>query len=268
MFGQSFYHQTTRRYVAIFGTLFNNISIGRSNNSNVESQRFKIPINYGPTQKFLSKIEQDPDFSAPAIILPRMSFEINSISYDGSRNLTSLMRNRASISNVNDRVRTQFTPAPYNIEFSLNIMAKYTEDGTKILEQILPFFKPEFVVSAKMIDDMDVIADIPIVLNSVSKEDVYEGSYDERRVFIWTLNFTLKGYYYGPTSEKKVIKFVTANAYADLDANTAYQTVTVKPGLTVTGQPTTDILQSVPYTDINIDDDWAYIVQVEDYDGQ
>jgi len=147
-------------------------------------------------------------------------------------------------------------------------MAKYTEDGTKILEQILPFFKPEFVVSAKMIDDMDVIADIPIVLNSVSKEDVYEGSYDERRVFIWTLNFTLKGYYYGPTSEKKVIKFVTANAYADLDANTAYQTVTVKPGLTVTGQPTTDILQSVPYTDINIDDDWAYIVQVEDYDGQ
>lgn len=267
MFGQDFYHQTTRRYVAVFGTLFNNISIGRSNSADVETQRFKVPINYGPMQKFLSKIEQDPDFKSPAIVLPRMSFEITSISYDGSRNLTSLTRNTKSIL-VNDRVRTQFTPAPYNIEFSLSIMTKYSEDGTKILEQILPFFKPEFVVSAKLIDEMDLVTDIPIVLNSVSTEDTYEGSYDERRALIWTLNFTLKGYYYGPVVEKKIIKFVTAKAYASLEANTPYQTITVQPGLTVAGLPTTNITQTVPYADINIEDDWAYLIQVEDYNGE
>ena len=267
MFGQDFYHQTTRRYVAIFGTMFNNISIGRSNSADVETQRFKVPINYGPMQKFLSKIEQDPDLKSPAIVLPRMSFEITSISYDGSRNLTSLTRNTKSIL-ANDRVRTQFAPAPYNIEFSLSIMTKYSEDGTKILEQILPFFKPDFVVSAKLIDDMDLVTDIPIILNSVSTEDTYEGSYDERRALIWTLNFTLKGYYYGPIVDKKIIKFVTAKAYASLEVNTPYQTITVQPGLTANGQPTTDITQTVPYTDINIEDDWAYLVQVEDYNGE
>lgn len=267
MFGQDFYHQTTRRYVAIFGTLFNNISIGRSNNSGTETQRFKVPINYGPMQKFLSKVQQDPDLKSPAITLPRMTFEITSMSYDGSRNLTSLTRNTKALV-ANDRVRTQFTPAPYNLEFSLNIMTKYYEDGQKIIEQILPFFKPEFVVTAKLIDTMDMLTDIPIILNSVSTEDTYEGTYDERRALIWTLNFTLKGYYYGPTAEKKVIKFVTANAYSDLSANTPYQVVTVQPGLTAGGLPTTDINLTVPYADINIDDDWAYLIQVEDYNGE
>ena len=145
-------------------------------------------------------------------------------------------------------------------------MTKYSEDGTKIIEQILPFFKPEFVVTAKLIDDMDLNLDIPIVLNSVSTEDTYEGSYDERRALIWTLNFTLKGYYFGPVAEKKIIKFVTANVHGSMTANSPYQSITVQPGLTANGQPTTDISQTIPYANINIDDDWAYLVQVEDND--
>lgn len=263
MFGNSFYNQTTRRYVAIFGTLFNDISIGRSNNSGVETQRFKVPVNYGPMQKFLSKLEQDPELRSQAITLPRISFELTSMQYDGERKLTNRLLNKKQVVAA-DRVRTQFTPAPYNLNFQLNIMTKYLEDGTKILEQILPFFKPEFTVTAKMIDDMDLLVDIPIVLNSVSTEDTYEGSYEERRALIWTLDFTLKGYYYGPTSDKKVIKFANTNVYSSMTATQPVERVTVQPGLTANGQPTTSIANTVPYADIKIDDDWAYIVQIVD----
>lgn len=266
MFGHSFYNQTTRRYVAIFGTLFNDIVIKRSNNSGQVVQTMKVPLNYGPMQKFLARTQQDPDFTAPAITLPRMSFELISMNYDGDRKLTNMTRNVKSISGANDRVRTQFTPAPYNLEFELNIMTKYAEDGTKILEQILPFFKPEFTVTAKLIDDMDMLTDLPIILNSVRSEDTYEGSFEERRSLIWTLNFTLKGYYYGPTTEKKIIKFVDVDLYSSMVATDPSTKVTVQPGLTANGQPTTDINETIPYSDINIDDDWAYIVKVENYE--
>lgn len=263
MFGNTFYNQTTRRYVAIFGTLFNDISIGRSNNSGTETQRFKVPVNYGPMQKFLSRIEQDPSLSAQAISLPRISFELTSMQYDGERKLTNTIMNMRQVTAA-DRVRTQYTPAPYNLNFQLNIMTKYAEDGSKILEQILPFFKPEFTVTAKMIDNMDMLVDIPIVLNSVSAEDTYEGSYDTRRALIWTLDFTLKGYYYGPTSEKKIIKFANTNVYSSLEATQPVSRVTVQPGLTSNGEPTTVLTETIPYANIKIDDDWAYIVQIVD----
>lgn len=265
MFGHTFYHQTTRRYVAIFGTLFNDISIQRKDNTGTLQQTMKVPLNYGPMEKFLSRTQQDPDLTAPAIVLPRMSFEIVSMNYDGDRKLTNMTRNVKGIT-ANDRVRVQYSPAPYNIEFELNIMTKYAEDGTKILEQILPFFKPEFTVTAKMIDDMDMLTDIPIVLNSVRSEDTYEGSYEERRSLTWTLNFTLKGYYYGPVSEKKIIKFANTNIYSSMTVTEPTARITVQPGLTANGEPTTNINETIPYIDINVDDDWAYIVKVENYE--
>ena len=265
MFGHTFYHQTTRRYVAIFGTLFNNITIQRKDNDGMVQQTMKVPLNYGPMEKFLSRTQQDPDFTAPAITLPRMSFEIISMNYDGDRKLTNMTRNVKGITSK-DRVRVQYTPAPYNIELELNIMTKYAEDGTKIIEQILPFFKPEFTVTAKMVDDMDMLVDIPIVLNSVRSEDSYEGSYEERRSLTWTLNFTLKGYYYGPITEKKIIKFANTNIYSSMTATERSTRVTVQPGLTADGQPTSDINETIPYQDISVDDDWAYIVKVENYE--
>ncbi len=264
MFGHSFYHQTTRRYVAIFGTLFNDISISRADSTNTTIQTMKVPLNYGPMDKFLARTQQDPDFTAPAITLPRMSFELISMTYDGERKLTNMTRNIKGITSANDRVKTQFTPTPYNLEFELNIMTKYTEDGSKILEQILPFFKPEFTVTAKLIDGMDMLTDIPIILNSVRSEDTYEGSYEERRSLTWTLSFTLKGYFYGPVTEKKVIKFIDVNLYSSIEATQPVSQINIQPGLTANGQPTTDITQTVPYADINIDDNWAYIVRIED----
>ena len=114
-----------------------------------------------------------------------------------------------------------------------------------------------------MIDSMDMVMDIPVILNGITTEDTYEGSYDQRRAITWTLDFTMKGYYYGPTSERKVIKFANTDIYSTMSAALPVSRVTVQPGLTSNNQPTTNITQTVPYSQINIDDDWAYIVKVE-----
>ena len=142
-------------------------------------------------------------------------------------------------------------------------MVKNNEDGMKIVEQILPFFKPEFTPTVQIIDGIDPV-DVPIVLNSVSKEDVYEGSFEERRSLIWTLNFTMKAFFFGPTGSEKLIKFVEANVYTPLDATEPFERVTVQPGLTANGEPTTDVNNSIDWADISIDDDLAYIVTIED----
>lgn len=202
MFGSTFYNETTRRYVAVFGTLFNDITISRKDNSGTTIQTMKVPVNYGPMQKFLARLEQDPSLTAPAMTLPRITFEITGMAYDGERVLTGLTRNRAPKTTDNNSYNTQFTPTPYNIEFQLNIMTKYTEDGSKILEQILPYFKPEFTPTVKLVDDLDMYFDIPVVLTSVSTEDTYDGSFEDRRALIWTLSFTMKAYYFGQFCRK------------------------------------------------------------------
>ena len=265
MFGTSFYNETTRRYIAVFGTLFNDIQISRKDNAGATIQTMTVPVNYGPMQKFLARLEQDPTLTAPQMTLPRISFEMTGMSYDAERNLTSMTRHSKSISNNDASFNAQFTPAPYNLTFQLNIMAKFQEDGTKIIEQILPYFKPDFTPSVKLIDTLNMYLDIPIVLDSVSFEDTYEGNFEQRRALIWTLTFTLKGYYFGPVTTKKVIKFVQANFYIDTVATIPVEDITVQPGLTSTGLPTQDITQTIAYSGINFTDDWDYITQIEDY---
>lgn len=259
-----FYNETTRRYVAIFGTLFNDITISRKNNAGTTIQTMKVPVNYGPMQKFLAKLEQDPNLTAPAMTLPRITFEITGMTYDGERVLTHLARHKMPRSNDDNSYNTQFTPTPYNIEFQLNIMTKFTEDGSKILEQILPYFKPEFTPTVKLVDSLEMYFDVPIILTSITTEDTYDGTFDERRALIWTLAFTMKAYYFGPVTTKKVIKFVKANLYNELTANTTLEKVVTRPGLTSTGLPSTDINNTVSYNQINFDDDWDYIVTIED----
>jgi hypothetical protein len=262
MFGTQYYNETTRRYVAVFGTLFNDIKISRKDNAGSTIQTMTVPINYGPVQKFLARLEQDPSLTAPQITLPRMTFEMISMSYDPSRNLTPMNTYSKNITNNDASFNTSYTPAPYNITFQLNIMTKFQEDGTKIVEQILPFFKPDFTPSVKLLDNINEYFDIPIVLDNISMEDTYEGSFEQRRALIWTLTFTMKAYYFGPVTQKKIIKFAKTNLYSSLDSNTAVQSVTVQPGLTANGLPTTNINNTVPYANINFEDDWAYIVQI------
>lgn len=267
MFGYNFYNETTRRYVAVFGTLFNDIQISRKDNDSNTIQTMTVPVNYGPMQKFLARLEQNPDLKAPQITLPRITFEITGMRYDSSRSLTPAKRHSKPIADNDASYNTQFTPTPYNISFELNIMTKFQEDGTKIIEQILPFFKPDYVPAVKLIDNIDIIFDIPIVLDSINLQDTYEGSFEERRVLTWTLQFTMKAYYFGPVTQKKVIKFSKSNLYSNLTANTPFEYITAQPGLTANGQPTTNINETIPYSNINFDDDWAYITRIEDYNG-
>lgn len=250
--------------MALFGTLFNDIQIRRYNNEGGLVQRVAVPLAYGPSQKFLARLGQDPDLTAPAIQLPRMSFQYTNMSYDGTRKLVSNFRGSTTIDDDNNSYKTVLNPTPWNIDFELTIMAKYMEDGTKILEQILPFFRPEFTPSVKVLDSPEHYLDIPIVLNGVSFEDAYEADFQERRVLIWTLNFVMKGWYFGPTSNKKVIKFATVNEYGSMIATTPLTITTVQPGLTANGEPTTDINETIPYANISIDDNWDYIVTIED----
>lgn len=256
-----FYNATTKKYVALFGSIFNKISIVRYDQSGQEVQRMVVPISYGPYQKFLARVVQDPNLDRKtAITLPRMSFEITGMTYDGTRKVNSIKKLRAGPSDEADFSSFQYSPTPYNIDFSLSIMTKYAEDGTQILEQIIPFFKPEWTTTVKLIDNIEPL-DIPLVLNGVNLEDVYEGDFITRRSLLWTLTFSMKAWYFGPTRDRKVIKLIDTRYHASTDANAPVKSiVTLQPGLTANGEPTTDIEESVSYDEIIEDDDWGVII--------
>lgn len=255
-----FYNQTTRRYIALFGTLFNRISIARYNHdTNSVIQKMMVPISYGPYQKFLVRITQDPELDRkPAITLPRMAFEITGFQYDGSRKINSTKKLRSNTGESD----FQYSPAPYNIEFSLYIMTKYAEDATQIFEQIIPFFKPEWTTTVSLVDGIDAF-DVPLVLNNVSVEDIYEGDFESRRSILWSLNFTMKAWYLGPVRQKSVIKFVDTRIF-DQSANTFMSQIQVQPGLTIGGQPTNNANNSIQWDQILIDDDWGVVTMIRD----
>jgi hypothetical protein len=228
MFGNHFYHESTRRYVAVFGTLFNDIIIEKKYDG-TSLQKMKVPINYAPKEKVLVRLDQDTNLNAKsAITLPRMSFEITGMTYSAERKLTSLTKQIKGSPLADGGVKTMYTPSPYDIEFQLNIMTKYNEDGMKIIEQILPFFKPDCTVSVQMVDDMGYV-DIPVVLNSVSQEDTYEGDFQTRRALIWTLNFTMKAYFFAPMQTKKQIKFIDVDLYPSMTQSDGGEQIEVMP---------------------------------------
>ena len=217
MLGTYTYHQIIRKTVIAFGTLFNNIEIRKfDKDSNVESIK-KVPISYGPRQKFLARLEQNPELNKKFEIgVPRMSFEMTGISYDPSRKVSPVQYFKNPVPN-SQVVKTQYMPVPYNIEFELNIFSKINEDILQVVEQILPYFQPSFNVTINVIPEMDEKKDIPIILNNISLNDDYEGSYETRRSLIYTLNFTAKVYLYGPVTTPSVIKDVSVEFYADTD---------------------------------------------------
>lgn len=269
MFGNRFYNELTRKYITVFGTLFNDIVIDRKDNSDQTIQSMKVPIHNAPIQKLLARVEGDPNLDAPAITLPRMSFEMKTMEFDNARKAATGNINRygSAVSDANSR-RYLNTPAPYNLEFELNVVTKYYEDGLKILEQILPYFRPDVTLSMQLLDDVSEYTDVPVILNSLTMEDTYENSFQDRRAIIWTLTFTMKAHYYGPTSNRKIIKFVDINFYESTDTDApAREQVQVMPGMTANNEPTTIEANSIDRNLIEFDDNWGYIVQFEDDDG-
>lgn len=216
MFGTPFGHGTLRKYVIFFGTLFNNIWLQRFDINGALIQNMKVPLGYGPREKFLARADGNPEGNRPiAIQLPRMSFEMTNMYYDPTRKLNSINKIGAKDPTNNDIVWYQYSPVPYNFEFQLSIMVKNAEDGTYIIEQILPYFTPDWKATLNLNTDMGQKHDVPVILSSVSSEDTYEGSFTERRALIWTLTFTMKGWLFGPTKKTgpgtKVIKEIDVN---------------------------------------------------------
>ena len=214
MLGTYSYHQIFRKTVVAFGTLFNNIEVHK------DDEVLKVPLAYGPKQKFLARLDQvDPTNKRVQITLPRISFEINGITYDPSRKVSPTQK--IKIAKDTDENKNVFMPVPYNIGFELAIISKTQEDGLEILEQILPFFQPHYNLPIKLLDEMGETKDVPIVLNSVDYEDDYEGDFSTRRAIIYTLGFTAKTYLYGPVSDAKVIKKAIADVYSEVNTSTA-----------------------------------------------
>lgn len=278
MFSQTFYHGTLRKYVTLFGTLFNDIWVNREDGSGNVINSQKIPLSYSPREKLLARLEgiendRDPLRQPFAIMLPRMGFEITGFEYDASRKLTTI--NKFVRQNTdNEYVRKyQYNPVPYNITFDLSIFVKNTSDGTMILEQILPYFTPEWTTTVQLISDPNITLDVPLILTGVSQDDVYEGSFEERRSLIWTLSFTMKGFFFGPTKRQGIINlanttFYDATIFDNIDDAIneieGIERVTVTPGLDANGNPTSDANNTIDKDEISATDNYDYITQVED----
>lgn len=276
MFNHTYYHGSIRKYIILFGTLFNQIYIKRENLETGDlTQILRVPITYGPKEKVLQRVLQDPTLSRPfGALLPRLSFEMLDMSYDGDRkkNTVGIIPAPNANKNLADYV---YNPVPYNLNFNLYIMVKNAEDGTKILEQILPFFTPEWTTTVEMLEQPQVLLDIPTILNSVTSQDTWDGGFEERRYLVWTLNFTMKGELYGPVKKDKIIKVAKTNLSFDNYTNTnlideysqrtVHATVTVSPGLDANGNPTSDANTSLPYSDISWEDDFGFVIEEEVY---
>ena len=229
MLGGYFYHQIFRKSILAFGTVFNNIIVKRKQpgvdvpTGKDAIEAYKVPIQYGPFQKYLAIIaaEPNPERTRVQANLPRISFEIKGLSYDGSRKLAPTQFTRTQPTKGPEAKQPvqykQFLPVPYNLEIEMAIIAKNQDDGLQIIEQILPAFQPSLNVSIEVIDVSHEERDIAIVLNGIGYTDDYEGDYTTRRTLIWTLNFTVKTYLFGPVQAQKDIRKITIDYRTELD---------------------------------------------------
>jgi hypothetical protein len=222
MLGNYYYHSIIRKTIIAFGTLFNNIDIKHKDSNNNIISQMKVPISYGPSQKFLAKITQQAQLNKPiAITLPRMSFEMNSIAYDPTRK-SSIVQTFKACSDGNN-IKKVFMPVPYNIGFQLNILCKLNDDALQIIEQILPYFQPSFNVTLDLVESIGEKRDIPMILENISFQDDYEGDFSTRRALIYTLSFTAKTYLFGPIADSTdgLIRKVQVDLYTGTDTSIA-----------------------------------------------
>lgn len=282
MFGAPFYFSLIRKYVILMGTLLNNIRITRTDKNGNTINLLKVPITYAPKDKMLARVMQDPalDRNTATLPLPMISFEMGEIKYDGTRKLNTIGKStvKSTVTGEQSKFKYQYNPVPYNISFKVYIYAKNVEDGTKIIEQILPYFTPDWTTTCNLIPEMEIMMDIPIILTNIDYSDKYDGQYKDRRMIIWSLDFLLKGYFYGPVKKSAIIKFINVNFYIppvadgklrDAVGNTAIdEKLTIQPGLSANGDPINYYgspnpnTGTLPYTEIEADDDYGFITMI------
>ena len=213
-----FYHEIMRRTIIGFGSLFNDITIKHTNDSDSTVSNLKVPLAYGPVQKFLARLEQQPNLSKSIqITLPRMSFEMTGLNYDSSRKSTTTQTFLSPVAADKKKIAKTYLPVPYNLEFEVNILTKLNDDMLQIVEQIVPYFQPAYTMTVDLVSTIGEKRDIPIVLTSITTTDDYEGDFSTRRALIYTLRFTAKTYMFGPVqtdTTKDIIKQVTVGYVA------------------------------------------------------
>jgi hypothetical protein len=227
-----FYWSTIRRSVVAFGNMFNNIDIDRRDANGNVIQLLRVPLSYAPKQKFLARIAALPTVEERnvQINLPRMSFEMLGLQYDFNRKVSFIQQNRA-LEQTGVNANTQYVPTPYNMAMSLYLYAKNQDDGLQVIEQILPYFNPDYNLTFKSVPELNINNDMMIVLDSLNYEDQYEGDFSARRAIVWTLNFTVKLNFYGPVNKTGIIRRVFANTYSNpqLTANIERYVAEVSP---------------------------------------
>ena len=285
MFGHTFYHETLRKYVIVFGTLFNEIHFYRTDDAGNRHQKIRVPLSYGPREKTLARLEGDPNLDREtAITLPRMSFEMTGLAYASERKLNTIRKRQIVVTGENSKMKSIYQPVPYDIAFQLNVMVNRAEDGTKIIEQIMPFFTPEFTVTANILPEMDYVLDIPVILDSVNMQDTYEGDFQTRRALIYQLDFTLKGFFFGPVTKSGQITRANTQFFIDTSlqlansspSNTVVAGVnssidvlrgrrTTDPGLDANGNPTSNSSITIGRENISADDNFGFVSNFEEF---
>lgn len=271
-----FYRQNFKRCATAFMSLFTDVWVQRfDGNGNIQNS-FEVPIGYGPKEKWLGRLEGNPDLNRPVgIALPRMGAEIVGLSYAPERKLksTQKMVSSAALSNNSITANTTggdpssasfvYVPVPMDLQWRLDIMTQTTDDANQIIEQIIPFFTPEWVNRVRLVDELEIEYNIPVVFKNASLYDSYkDGDTKERRLMVWSLMFVMKAYFIGPPHTRKIIKISKADTYINSDATTWSIEANTSPGMTANGQPTTNPNNSVNPLTINFDDDWGYAVQI------
>jgi len=265
MFKDAQYHELIRKTIVAFGTLFNDLYIYRRASTGKVNQKMKIPLAYGPKQKFLARIDQDStrgadDVKSTALTLPRIGFELTGLTYDPSRKLNRIQKFKKVKGADTKSMTNVYIPVPYNVSFTLFTMAKNSEDALQIVEQILPMFQPDYTVSLNVMPSLDIVRDVPIILNDVTYEDSYDGTFTDRRVLMYTLSFTAKMYLYGPVTSTKVIKQVQVDQYT----NTSTATAKREQRYVVTPNPTTADADD----DFGFSETRSFFQDADDYDPE
>jgi len=262
MFGYKFFHGTIRRYVIVFGTLFNQVHIDRVDSNGDVTSTLRVPIVYGPRDKAMSRVESNPDFDKKfSSSVPFMSFELKGMRYDAENHLQPSRKEVGRTTNKN-LAAWAYTPVPYVFTFELNISTKFMEDATKIIEQIVPFFTPDWTVTVKIMDEPIITRDVPVVLKDHVMSDTWEGSYVDKREIRHVLTFEMKAPLFGPVTKSKIIKVAKGQVAGFISG--LGPVVTVQPGLTANGEPTDQLSESVDYSEISWEDDFGYITTMED----
>jgi len=233
MLGTRFYNQSFRKLIIAFGQIFNNIVIQRTNSTGGVTARIKVPLAYAPKEKFLVRLDQQANLESRefATTLPRMGFEITGLAYDASRKLTRVQKySKVKTGEDGKKMNYNYSPVPYNIAMNLYVFTATAEDGLQIIEQILPFFQPDYTVTVNVVPELNIKRDIPIVLGNIGYEDTYDGSFTQRRAVIYTLSFTAKTYLFGPMNNQSVIKQTQSDIYTDTDTtSTREERIVVVP---------------------------------------